>query len=77
MQDKVNDRMHQRMGAHMARRRVDTTKMETITPSRNLTEVRQGVHYHAIDFLEREGLYITLSKNSQDGICQRDFLLKL
>ena len=61
----------------MARRRVDTTKMEIITPSRNLTEVRQDVHHHAIDFWEREGFHISFSKNSQDGICQRDFLLKL
>ena len=36
-------------------------------PSRNLSEVRQDVHHHAIDFWEREGFNITFSKNSQEA----------
>lgn len=41
-------------------------EVRVIAPSRNLTEVRQDVHHHAIDFWEREGFHISFSKNSQE-----------
>lgn len=41
-------------------------EVRVIAPSRNLTEVRQDVHHHAIDFWEKEGFHITFSKNSQE-----------
>lgn len=41
-------------------------EVRVIAPSRNLTEVRQDVHNHAIDFWEREGFHISFSKNSQE-----------
>ena len=42
-------------------------EVRVIAPSRNLTEVRQDVHHHEIDFWEREGFNITFSKNSQEA----------
>ena len=41
-------------------------EVRVIAPSRNLTEVRQDVHHHAIDFWAKEGLNLTFSKNSRE-----------
>ena len=41
-------------------------EIRIIAPSRNLTEVRQDVHHHAVDFWEREGFRLTFSKNSSE-----------
>lgn len=41
-------------------------EVRVIAPSRNLTEVRQDVHHHAIDFWKREGFNLTFSKNSRE-----------
>lgn len=41
-------------------------EVRVIAPSRNLTEVRQDVHCHAIDFWAREGFHLTFSKNSRE-----------
>ena len=41
-------------------------EVRVIAPSRNLTEVRQDVHHHAVDFWEREGFRLTFSKNSRE-----------
>ena len=41
-------------------------EIRVIAPSRNLTEVRQDVHHHAVDFWEREGFRLTFSKNSSE-----------
>lgn len=41
-------------------------EIRVIAPSRNLTEVRQDVHHHAIDFWKREGFHLTFSKNSRE-----------
>lgn len=42
-------------------------EVRVIAPSRNLTEVRQDVHHHAIDFWTREGFHVTFSKNCQEA----------
>lgn len=41
-------------------------EVRVVAPSRNLTEVRQDVHHHAIDFWAREGFELTFSKNSRE-----------
>lgn len=41
-------------------------EVRVIAPSRNLTEVRQDVHHHALDFWKREGFILTFSKNSRE-----------
>lgn len=41
-------------------------EVRVIAPSRNLTEVRQDVHHHAIDFWKKEGFNLTFSKNSRE-----------
>lgn len=41
-------------------------EVRVIAPSRNLTEVRQDVHHHAIDFWRKEGFNLTFSKNSRE-----------
>lgn len=41
-------------------------EVRVIAPSRNLTEVRQDVHHHAIDFWKNEGFHLTFSKNSRE-----------
>ncbi len=41
-------------------------EVRVIAPSRNLTEVRQDIHHHAVDFWAREGLILTFSKNSRE-----------
>ena len=41
-------------------------EIRVIAPSRNLTEVRQDVHHHAIDFWIQEGFTLTFSKNSRE-----------
>jgi len=41
-------------------------EIRVIAPSRNLTEVRQDVHHHAIDFWEKEGFHLTFSKNCRE-----------
>ena len=39
-------------------------EVRVIAPSRNLTEVWQDVHRHAVDFWEKAGFHLTFSKNS-------------
>lgn len=41
-------------------------EVRVIAPSRNLTEVRQDVHHHAVDFWKREGFNLTFSPNSRE-----------
>lgn len=41
-------------------------EIRVVAPSRNLTEVRQDVHHHAVDFWKREGFNLTFSKNSRE-----------
>lgn len=41
-------------------------EVRVIAPSRNLTEVRQDVHHHAVDFWAKEGFNLTFSKNSRE-----------
>ena len=41
-------------------------EVRVVAPSRNLTEVRQDVHHHAVDFWRKEGLNLTFSKNSRE-----------
>ncbi len=41
-------------------------EVRVIAPSRNLTEVRQDVHHHAVDFWKNEGFELTFSKNSRE-----------
>lgn len=41
-------------------------EVRVIAPSRNLTEVRQDVHHHAVDFWTNEGFNLTFSKNSRE-----------
>lgn len=41
-------------------------EVRVIAPSRNLTEVRQDVHHHAIDFWKKQGFNLTFSKNSRE-----------
>ena len=41
-------------------------EVRVIAPSRNLTEVRQDVHHHAIDFWRNEGYNLTFSKNCRE-----------
>lgn len=41
-------------------------EVRVIAPSRNLTEVRQDVHHHAIDFWRNEGFNLTFSKNCHE-----------
>lgn len=41
-------------------------EVRVIAPSRNLTEVKQDVHHHAVDFWKREGFLLTFSKNSRE-----------
>ncbi len=41
-------------------------EVRVIAPSRNLTEVRQDVHHHAVDFWKKEGFNLTFSKNSRE-----------
>lgn len=38
-------------------------EVRVIAPSRNLTEVRQDVHHHAVDFWAKEGFRLTFSRN--------------
>ena len=42
-------------------------EIRVIAPSRNLTEVRQDVHHHAVNFWEKEGFRLTFSKNSREA----------
>ena len=41
-------------------------EVRVIAPARNLTEVRQDVHHHAIDFWKEKGFNLTFSKNSRE-----------
>lgn len=41
-------------------------EVRVIAPSRNLTEVWQDVHHHAVDFWAKEGFHLTFSKNSRE-----------
>lgn len=41
-------------------------EVRVIAPSRSLTEVRQDVHHHAVDFWAKEGFHLTFSKNSRE-----------
>jgi len=41
-------------------------EVRVIAPSRNLTEVWQDVHHHAVDFWKKEGFHLTFSKNSRE-----------
>ncbi|MDE6709075.1 MAG: LD-carboxypeptidase, partial [Oscillospiraceae bacterium] len=41
-------------------------EVRVIAPSRNLTEVRQDVHHHAVDFWSKEGFDLTFSKNCRE-----------
>lgn len=41
-------------------------EVRVIAPSRNLTEVRQDVHHHAVDFWSKEGFELTFSKNCRE-----------
>lgn len=41
-------------------------EVRILAPSRNLTEVRQDVQHHAIDFWEKEGFRVTFSKNCRE-----------
>ena len=41
-------------------------EVRVVAPSRNLTEVRQDVHHHAVDFWAREGFNLTFSPNSRE-----------
>lgn len=41
-------------------------EVRVVAPSRNLTEVRQDVHHHAVDFWRKEGFNLTFSKNSRE-----------
>ena len=38
-------------------------EVRVIAPSRNLTEVRQDVHHHAVNFWKQEGFQLTFSNN--------------
>lgn len=42
-------------------------EVRVIAPSRNLTEVRQDVHHHAVDFWRKEGFNLTFSRNSREA----------
>lgn len=41
-------------------------EVRVIAPSRSLTEVRQDVHHHAIDFWRKEGYRLTFSRNCRE-----------
>lgn len=41
-------------------------EVRVIAPSRNLTEVRQDVHHHALDFWSQNGFHLTFSKNCRE-----------
>ena len=41
-------------------------EVRVIAPSRNLTEVRQDVHHHAVDFWAKEGFNLTFSQNCRE-----------
>lgn len=41
-------------------------EIRVIAPSRNLTEVRQDVHHHAVNFWKKEGFQLTFSKNCRE-----------
>lgn len=41
-------------------------EVRVIAPSRNLTEVRQDVHHHAINFWREEGFRLTFSCNCRE-----------
>ncbi|MFR8067576.1 MAG: S66 peptidase family protein [Acutalibacter sp.] len=41
-------------------------EVRVIAPARNLTEVRQDVHHHAVDFWKEKGFHLTFSKNSRE-----------
>ena len=41
-------------------------EVRVVAPSRNLTEVRQDVHHHAVDFWAKEGFKLTFSKNCRE-----------
>ena len=41
-------------------------EVRVIAPSRNLTEVRQDVHHHAVSFWQQQGFRLTFSKNSAE-----------
>ena len=41
-------------------------EVRVIAPSRNLTEVRQDIHRHAVDFWAKEGFNLTFSKNCRE-----------
>ncbi len=41
-------------------------EVRVIAPSRNLTEVRQDVHHHAVDFWAKEGFRLTFSRNCRE-----------
>lgn len=41
-------------------------EVRVIAPSRNLTEVRQDIHHHAVDFWKNEGFYLTFSEKCRE-----------
>ncbi len=41
-------------------------EVRVIAPARNLTEVRQDVHHHAVNFWKEKGFHLTFSKNSRE-----------
>ncbi len=41
-------------------------EVRVIAPSRNLTEVKQDIHNHAVDFWIKEGFSLTFSKNCRE-----------
>lgn len=41
-------------------------EVRVIAPSRNLTEVWQDAHHHAVDFWSKEGFKLTFSKNCRE-----------
>ncbi len=41
-------------------------EVRVIAPSRNLTEVRQDLHHHAVDFWAKEGFRLTFSRNCRE-----------
>lgn len=41
-------------------------EIRVIAPSRNLTEVRQDIYHHAVNFWKNEGFNLTFSKNSRE-----------
>ena len=40
-------------------------EVRVVAPSRNLTEVRQDVHHHAVDFWRKEGLILPFPRTAE------------